>query len=171
MNNLKLLPVLLIFLGVALRLVPHPANFAPITALALFGGVYLPKKYAFVLPWLVLLLSDIFLGFYGATMWFVYGSFFLSGLIGLYVKNHKYISSITGGTVLASVLFFIITNFGVWLSTNMYSKDFNGLIDCYVAAIPFFRNTLMGDLFFTGLFIGGYEVIARFSKNYLPKSL
>jgi hypothetical protein len=170
MNKIKLLPLLLILLGVAMRLVPHPANFAPITAIALFGGMYLPKKYAFILPLLAVFISDLFLGFDKTTIWFVYGSFILSGLIGLYIRNHKAVSSIIAGTVFASVAFFLITNFAVWFNpVSSYTKDFKGLIDCYVAGIPFYRNTLLGDLFFTGLFVGGYEFVTKLGRNYVSK--
>lgn len=169
MNNLKMLPVLLVFLGVAMRLLPHPANFAPITAIALFGGMYLPRKYAFILPIAAVFLSDLWLGFDFGSMWAVYGSFLLSGLIGLYIRKHKSVSTVVLGSVTASVAFFLITNFAVWIGTSMYSKDIAGFINCYVAAIPFYRNTLMGDLFFTGLFVGGYELIQRVLKNKFEK--
>jgi hypothetical protein len=171
MNNLKMLPVLLVFLGVAMRLLPHPANFAPVTAIALFGGMYLPRKYAFILPIAAVFLSDLWLGFDFGSMWAVYGSFLLSGLIGLYIRKHKCVSTVVLGSVTASVAFFLITNFAVWIGTSMYSKDIAGFINCYVAAIPFYRNTLMGDLFFTGLFVGGYELVQYFLKDFYPKML
>lgn len=171
-QGLKLVPIVLILLGIFARLVPHPANFAPITAIALFGGIYLPKKYAFVLPLVAVFISDWIIGFDKTTILFVYGSFILSGLIGLYIRNHKAVSSIITGTVLASVLFFVITNFAVWLNPiSAYKKDLKGLIDCYVAGLPFYRNTLMGDLFFSGLLVGGYELVLRFVKYQLPKKL
>lgn len=170
--NLKLVPVLLIIFAVASRLIPHPANFAPITALALFGGVYLHKKYAFLLPFGALFISDLFLGFYGLEMLWVYGSFFISGLIGLYIRKRKNILTIISGTLFASLLFFLITNFGVWtLPYSWYSKDLAGLIQSYVAGIPFFRGTILGDLFYTGVFFGGYELALFLGKKYLPSKL
>lgn len=166
---MKVFPLLIILLAVLLRLLPHPANVAPITALALFGGVYLERKFAFILPVAAMLISDYFIGFYGMEMLFVYGSFLISGLIGLWIKSHKNIKTIVGGSLLASVLFYLITNFGVWADPrSWYSKDIVGLIDSYIAAIPFFRNTLVGDLFYTGVFFGGYELIFRIAKKYLP---
>lgn len=161
-----ILPGLLILIGVFARLVPHPANFAPITAIALFGGMYLPKKYAFVLPLVAVFLSDLWLGFDFSSMWAVYGSFLLSGVIGLYIRQNKSVSIVITGTVFASVLFFLITNFAVWWGTNMYSKDWVGLINCYIAGIPFYRNTLMGDIFFTTILVGGYELIIKLVKNH-----
>lgn len=157
-------PLLIIIFAVVLRLVPHPANFAPIAAMALFGGVYLNKKYALIVPFVAMLISDYFIGFHN-TMPFVYGSFLLTGVIGLWLRNNKKFPVIVGATLFSSLLFFLITNFGVWLSGGLYPKTFAGLVNAYFYAIPFFRNTLIGDLFYTGLFFGGYEVILRFAKE------
>lgn len=169
---MKLFPLLIILFGTLSRLLPHPPNFAPITAIALFGGVYLPKKYAFILPLVALFISDLFLGFYGTTMLYVYGSFIISGLIGLWLRNHKNPVTILGGTFAASILFYLITNFGVWASpTSWYTRNFQGLIDSYISAIPFFRNTLTGDLFFTLVFFLGYEIAFRLGTKFLPKKL
>ncbi|MBM3209550.1 hypothetical protein FJZ40_04660 [Candidatus Shapirobacteria bacterium] len=161
-------PVLIIAFAVILRLVPHPPNFAPIAGMALFGGIYYSKKYALVIPLIALFISDLFLGFYN-MMPFVYGSFLLTGLIGLWLKNHKDLKNILMGTLLSSVLFFLITNFGVWLAGGIYPKNAVGLSECYILAIPFFRNTVLGDLFFTGLFVGSYEL--ALSLVYKPKKL
>ena len=169
MNNtyIKFIPVLLILIGVLMRLLPHPANFAPITALAFFGAVYLPKRYGFILPIVAIFVSDLFLGFYGITMLFVYGSFLLSGLIGFAIRKHTSFLSVVGGSLLASISFFLITNFGVWVSqSSAYPKTFEGLMLCYMAGVPFFRNTLIGDLFFSGVFFGGYESLKYFMEKY-----
>lgn len=169
---LKLVPLLLIILGVSSRLLPHPDNFAPITAIALFGGVYLPKKYAFIIPLAALFVSDLFLGFYGQTMLFVYASFIISGLMGLMIRNSKNFFTVATTTLTASVLFYLITNFGVWVDPlSSYTKDFNGLIQSYIAAIPFFRNTLMGDLFFTGILFVSYELSYSLSKKFLSNRI
>ncbi|MCL5969874.1 MAG: hypothetical protein M1450_00010 [Patescibacteria group bacterium] len=159
MNKIStiLAPLSIIFFAVILRLLPHPANFAPIGALALFGGVYLNKKYALILPLLVMLISDFFLGFHN-TMIFVYGSFILMGLIGIWIRKNKNIKNIVFASIFSSILFFIVTNFGVWVM-GWYPKTFQGLISAYVLAIPFFRNTIMGDLFYTGVFFGAYELV------------
>jgi hypothetical protein len=152
-------PMLVILVAALLRFLPHIPNMAPIAAMALFGGVYLDKKYALFLPIVVMLLSDMFLGFHN-TMPFVYGSFLLTGLIGINLKKHNNFKSIVGGALLSSILFFVITNFGVWMMNmgNMYPKTMVGLAQCFVMAIPFFRNTIMGDLFYSGMFFGGYKV-------------
>lgn len=153
-----MLAILMIIGGVFLRLIPHIPNVAPITAMALFGGVYLNKKYALLIPLLIMFISDFFLGFHN-LMFFVYGSFLLTGIIGLQLKKHKSYKFIFISSLVSSTLFFIITNFGVWLVSGMYAKTIAGLVNCYLMAIPFFRNTVFGDLFYTGAFFGGYELV------------
>ena len=168
LEKIKIIPILFILFAVIARLAPHPANFAPITALALFGAVYFPRRYAFILPIGAMLLSDFVIGFYGWTMLFVYGSFLLSGLIGLWVRRQVGVSRVLVGSLAGSLLFFLITNFGVWINpVSSYSKDFGGLIVCYVAGLPFFRNTFLGDLFYVGAFFGGYYLISMVLKKTL----
>ncbi|MCL5003933.1 MAG: hypothetical protein M1352_01535 [Patescibacteria group bacterium] len=147
-----------ILLGALSRLLPHPPNFAPIAALALFGGAYLRKRDAIIIPLLTMLVSDLILsGYYGPTMFYVYGSFILIGLAGLWLRNHKSPFTILSSALLSSVLFFVVTNFGVW-AQGWYPHNLTGLIACYTAAIPFFRNTVLGDLSYTALFFGGFEL-------------
>lgn len=157
-------PVLVIGIAVVLRLTPHPPNFAPISAMALFGGAYLNKRYAFVIPLIAMFISDAFLGLHN-TVPFVYGSFVLSGLIGIWIKNTKTLNNIIIGSVLSSILFYLITNFGVWLVSGMYANTISGLLQSYTLAIPFFRNTLIGDLFYTGIFFGSYELVLYLLKK------
>lgn len=150
----------LIFAGALLRLIPHAPNFAPIAAIALFGGTYLNKKYALIVPILALLASDYFLGFYDFwVMVSVYVSFLIIGLLGLLLRKRKSPLNIFGITITGSLLFFIITNFVVWATTPWYSKTFEGLIKCYWLAIPFLKNTVLGDLFYVGVLFGLYELI------------
>ncbi len=148
--------MLIIILAALFRLLPHPPNMVPIAAMALFGGVYINKKFALLVPLVALFISDIFLGFHG-TMPYVYTGFAVTGLIGIWLKNHKTVGFVAGAALFSSVVFYLLTNFGVWATGTMYTKDLPGLIACYVAAIPFFRNSLMGDMFYTALFFGGYE--------------
>jgi hypothetical protein len=157
---------LFILLAAGLRLIPHAPNFAPITAMALFGACFLDKKYALVFPLVAMLLSDIFLGFHQVMFW-VYGSFILIGFLGMWLKNHKTTKNVILISLSSSILFFIITNFGVWLGP-WYAHNLNGLTSCYVLAIPFFRNTLIGDLFYTGVFFGAYNL---FVLNYKRSAL
>jgi hypothetical protein len=154
----------LILFAAMSRLLPHPANFVPITAIALFGGVYLDKKHTFIVPIAALLISDYFIGFYQGWQW-VYGSFIAIGFIGLWLRNHKEILPVIGASLTGSLLFFIVTNFGVWVSAQSgYAHNVSGLLECYVAAIPFFRNTLAGDLMYVGVLFGVYEL----AKKYVP---
>jgi hypothetical protein len=140
------------------RLLPHPANFTPIAAMALVGGVYFNKRIALVIPLAALVISDIVIGFHN-TIFFVYGSFVLIGVIGLWLKSHKKPLPILGATLLGSTLFFVVTNFGVWLTGGgwFYPRTWQGLIECYTLAIPFFRNTIAGDLVYTGVLFGLFE--------------
>ncbi|MDE3058000.1 MAG: hypothetical protein KGJ59_08595 [Bacteroidota bacterium] len=151
--------VLFVLLAAMSRLLPHPANFTPIAAMALFSGVYLERRFAFVVPIAAMLISDYFLGFYTEMIW-VYGSFLLIAVIGLWLKNHKKPLYILGGTLGSSMLFFVVTNFGVWvMPSSMYPKSFAGLVECYTAAIPFFRSTVEGDVFFVAVLFGLYELV------------
>ena len=155
----------LVVLAALSRLIPHPMNFAPITAIALFGGMYFDKRFAPVLPLLALLISDYFIGFYDGIMW-VYASFIISVGAGMWLKSHKSVPMVVSATVANSILFFIISNFGVWYSELLYPRTFAGLIECYTLALPFFRNTFAGDLFYVAAMFGAYEIVMK----YLPKT-
>ncbi len=157
-----LLAVLLIAFAALSRFVPHPENFTPIAAMALFGGVYFDKRYAFVVPLVAMVVSDYFIGFHNIVP-YVYGSFVLAGLIGIWLKNHKSVGWIVGASLTSSVLFFVVTNFGVWV-TGGYPQNFGGLVECYIAAIPFFRNTVLGDLLYVGVLFGLYESALHFMR-------
>lgn len=153
-----IIATILIALGVAARLLPHEANFAPIAAMALFGAVYLRPKYALTVPLIALIISDMFIGFDSlSSRLVVYGAFVLVGLIGLAVRHHKTVWSVLGGTLAGSVVFYLVTNL-VWLyPATMYTHDITGQISSYYNALPFFRGTLLGDLFYVGLLFGAYE--------------
>lgn len=153
-------PLTIILIAVILRLLPHIPNVSPIAAMALFGGAYLNKRYALIVPLIAMFLSDVFLGFSLITP-FVYGGFLIIGMLGLLVRKHKSVQTVIVASLLASFLFFVITNFAVWAVWNFYPKTIAGLWACYVAALPFFRNTVLGDLFYVGLFFGGYELVMR----------
>jgi hypothetical protein len=144
------------------RLLPHPPNFTPIAAIALFGGVYLDRRAAFIVPLAALLVSDYVLGFYRDIAW-VYGSFVLIGLIGLWLRSHRSLVATAAATLTGSIVFFLVTNFGVWVSSQVtYPKTLAGLVECYVAAIPFFRNSVAGDLVYVALLFGAYEFGMRY---------
>jgi len=140
------------------RLIPHPPNFTAVGAIALFGGAYFTdKKLAFIIPFITMIITDSIIGFH-STVWAVYLSFALIVLIGFGLMDKKKISNIFLASVSASVLFFVITNFAVWLNGTMYPLNPAGLLACYVAAIPFFHYNLLGDLFYVGIMFGAFEL-------------
>jgi hypothetical protein len=161
-NHTRLLALLgAILAAAALRLVPHPPNFSPIAAMALFSGAYVGRRgLAFVAPLAALLLSDAVLGYYRG-MSFVYGSMMLVVVIGWWLSSRRTPLRIGGAAVASSVLFYVLTNFGMWLFSGFYPRTLAGLEACYIAAIPFFQNTLAGDLFFTTLLFGGFAIAER----------
>ena len=164
MNKNLITPGFLLLTGIIIaaaffRLIPHPPNFAPIAAMALFGGAYFNKKWAaFLIPLAAMFVTDLFLGFH-ATMWAVYLSFALIVVIGMMMIKQKKVGNIFFASVTASVTFFVLTNFGVWLSTPYYAKTGTGLAACFTAAIPFFHQTLLSDLFFVAIMFGLYELV------------
>ena len=157
---------ILIALGVSARLLPHPANFAPIAAIALFAGLYLPKRFAIIVPAASLLLSDIVLGFYTwQVVVSVYACFALTGIMGLYLAKQKNFATIALGTILASIIFFLVTNWAVWAFGTMYPHTTSGLMQSYIMALPFFRNSLLGDIFYTTVLVGSMELIQKTSLS------
>ncbi len=155
-----LIGTILILAAAFSRLIPHPMNFAPITAIALFGGMYFDKRVAPVLPLAALIISDYFLGMYSGIIW-VYSAFLLVTFLGMAASNKKSVGLIAGSTVAGSVLFFVVTNFGVWQSGSLYPMTMSGFTACYVAAIPFFRNALVGDLFYVTVLFSAYEFAVK----------
>ncbi len=150
------------------RLIPHPFNFTPIAAMALFGGAcFSNKKIAFIVPLLSMFLSDCLLGFgFHNTIIYVYASFIIITLIGMYMRSNAKTGSIILASLASSLIFFVVTNFGYWAANNPTS-GFSGLIGAYFAAIPFynndifgsfFLNTIVGDLFFNGMLFGSLYV-------------
>ena len=167
----------LILVAAISRLIPHPPNFAPIASLAIFGGTVISnKKYALVLPLGALLLSDILFelftstkGFYDISQTFVYGAFILITFLATKIKTAT-TKNILLACVWSGAIFFILSNFGVWLTGAFYPKTFNGLLECYAAAIPFYKNeffgnmllnTFMSNVFFTSLLFGAYSLVKK----------
>ena len=154
----------IIIFAALMRLVPHYPNFTPVAALALFGGAHLGKRWlAFVIPLAAMFLSDLFLGFHN-FMIPVYVSFLLVVLLGTLLRNNIKIVTVAGGAIAGSILFFLITNFAVWAGSPFYPQTFAGLMQSYTMAIPFFHSSLLGDLFFSGVFFGGFYLV----QNYYP---
>jgi hypothetical protein len=160
--NTRLIALLsAILVAAALRLVPHPPNFTPIGAMALFSGAYLGRRaLAFVAPLGALLLSDLVLGFYHG-MATVYVSTALIAVLGMLALQHRSALRIGSASIVGSLLFFAFTNFGMWWFSGFYPHTLAGLEACYLAAIPFFQNTLAGDLFYAGLLFGGFALAER----------
>ena len=150
----------LIGLGVVARWVPHPPNVTPLTALALFGGAYLSRRWAIGLPLVAVVLSDLVIGLH-ETVAFTWGAFALAGLLGWWVRRQPSAKRIVLGSCAGSMLFFLVTNFGVWLlghQGTMYPQTLDGLVSCYAAALPFLRNTFAGDLMWTAGLFGLYAL-------------
>jgi hypothetical protein len=174
-QNLTIALIAIMIISILMRTVPafHLwPNFTPIAALALFSGTMLwNRKWMFVLPIGAMLISDTIkevtapgTGFY-PDMAYVYASFFAIILIGIAISKRKKPLNILLASIGGSVLFYLVTNFGAWMATSptsliQYSHDFSGLMQSYAAGLPFFRNTLAGDLVFNAVFFGGYYVIA-----------
>lgn len=155
------------------RLLPHPPNFTPVEAVALFGGVYVAdRRLAFLLPLLALLLSDLVLGFavysYGLVysgMAFVYASTALITALGIWwLRQQVTVTRVATGAVASAILFFVITNFGVWLTSGLYPHNASGLLACYIAALPFFHYTLAGALGYSALLFGGFTLARRYAR-------
>lgn len=149
----------LVIAAAMLRIIPHPPNFAPVAAMALFAGAHLAdKRIAFLLPLIAMGLSDAVIGFHDGFV-LVYVCMCIAVAIGIGMRGRLSALMVTGGALLSAVLFFVVTNFGVWLTSGMYPLSAEGLIACYVAAIPFFQYTAAGNLFYAALLFGGYALI------------
>jgi hypothetical protein len=158
-----MLALILIFVGILLRFAPHAPNFTPVAAIAIFSGVYLNKKYSFLIPLVLMIASDLVLGLHNVVV-FTWGSFILVTFLGFWVKKHKSASRILAGSVISSILFYIISNFGVWLM-GWYPRDLAGLVNCYVMALPFLRDFTLATLVYSAVFFGVYELISRSVKE------
>lgn len=151
----------MILAGAASRLIPHPPNFAPIGAMALFGGAcFTRKRWAVVVPLAAMFFSDLVLGLHRLIP-VVYGSFALIVCLGYWLRTRRKLGPIAVATLGSSVLFFVLTNFGVWALGSWYPKTWAGLVACYVAAVPFFRNTLLGDAVYAALLFGGLALAEK----------
>ncbi|HEV1994456.1 MAG TPA: DUF6580 family putative transport protein [Candidatus Acidoferrum sp.] len=163
-----LLALALIVLAAALRIAPHPWNFTPVGAMALFSGAVLKdRRLAFFFPLLALFLGDIFIGFHKLIP-IVYASFLINVAIGLWLRDRRTISRITLATLLGAIQFFVVTNFAVWQFLSGFPHTASGLVACYIAGIPFFWNTLAGDAFYATLLFGSFAIAERFSPALRP---
>lgn len=158
MKKYLILIIALALYGAVARVLPHSPNFAPITALALVGGLYLPRKLAFIVPVAAMLMSDLFIGFYHPLiMVSVYGCLLIATYLGSKAKEYKNFATIVGVTFVSSILFYLVTNTMVWAFGVLYPRTLTGLMESYYLAIPFFKNSLLSDFFYTGVLVGGIE--------------
>jgi hypothetical protein len=160
-NNRYLILAGMVLAAAAVRLLPHPWNFTPIAAMALFGGAqFASKRTAFLMPLTALFLGDLVLGLH-RLMPFVYGCFALTVCLGFWVRRQPRASRIVIASVLSSTVFFLVTNFSAWACLDTYPKNATGLLECYVAGLPFLRNGLLGDLLYAGVLFGGLALAER----------
>lgn len=155
-----MLVVALIGLAVWSRFVPHPANFTALTAVALFGGALLPRRWGVIVPVGAMILSDLVLSVH-ALSFVVWSSFALVALLGRYLSQRRSLQRVVAVSLLSSTLFYVVTNAAVWLEGRMYSYTVSGLVECYMQALPFYRTMLVGDLVYAGVLFGGYALALR----------
>jgi hypothetical protein len=159
-QNLKPLALGLTVLGAVARFLPHPPNFTPVGSVSLFAGARLPRWQAYLVPLILMALSDVFLTFSPATP-FVYASFLISVWIGRRLRSTQSAGRVAAAALASSAQFFLISNFGTWAATAYYPHTVAGLAACYTAAIPFFAYTIAGDLFYTAALFGLYALLTR----------
>ncbi len=150
----------LLGVGIIARLIPHPWNATPVMAIALFGGAHLSKRLSLLVPFLIIAISDFIIGWH-ATIPFTWSALLLTSVIGWWVRRRASGTRIVTGALAGAALFFVLSNFGVWITQQLYPRTAAGLWECYVAAIPFFRATVLGDLVFTTVLFGGYALATR----------
>jgi len=158
------LVLVLILMALAGRMLPHPENFTPVLAVALFGGAMLSGRLAYVVPLAAMFLSDLLLGqAFDAMTLVVYGCFLAAVGIGQWLGRHRTWTRTGVAALGGSLLFFVVTNFAVWVAPSgapaLYPHTFDGLVECYWMALPFFRNSLAGDLFWTAMLFGVFDLL------------
>jgi len=156
----EIVPISLIFILALSRLIPHPYNFTPVLAIGVFSGFYFKQIYlSFFVVIFSMFIGDLFLGFH-STMFFTYISLAVAVILGLYIKYFKFAEILVTGLT-SSICFFLITNFGAWLTLEMYEKNLAGLLKSYVLAIPFFHNTLISTFLYLILLKLLFDFIIR----------
>jgi hypothetical protein len=165
MDANKKIVAAMIGLGACARLLPHPWNLTPILAIAVYAGVQFGKlRTGVIATFLALLLSDLVMGLYRGMGW-VYAAWLIPVLIGRVVRRQPGVTAIAMGALCSSVSFFLITNFAVWAGGHLYPRTAAGLVACYAAAIPFYRNQLLGDAFYTVALFGGHSLIQNLVRR------
>ncbi len=155
-----MLALILMMFGILFRIIPHAPNFTPTVAIALFGAAFLPnRRLAVIMPLALIIISDLFIGLHDIVI-FTWGSVVLASLIGLGLSKGRKTTTVLFGSLASSVVFYLVTNFGVWLA-GWYPPTPQGLLQCYVAGIPFFRNFLAGTLIYSAAFFVTYALAAK----------
>ena len=161
MNPRSKLLIGMILAAAAMRLLPHPSNFTPIGALALFAGAHFDdKRWAFIVPLAAMLLSDLVIGFHGQIP-LVYGAFAVIVAMGFWLKEKKSAMNIAGASIVAGIFFFVVSNLSVWAFDGLYPLTLQGLVTCYIAAIPFFQNELTATLLYSAVLFGGFALAEK----------
>lgn len=164
--NRSLIVVVICAVAIALRIAEIlPSNLSPVAAVALFGAAFMTNRIAgLLIPMGIMIASDAVLGFHSAAP-AVYAGFLIIGLIGLSIRNNPTIVKGIGGAIMGSVIFFLVTNAAVWLTSGFYAPGFAGLIESYTAGLPFFRNTLIGNVVFTVILFAGFKLaVSKFPE-------
>lgn len=157
-----LLAAVMIVLAALLRIAPHPWNFTPIGAMALFSGaMFRDRRIAFALPLAALFAGDLFVGLY-RLMPVIYASFLVNVLIGRWLAGRRTVARIGGAVFLGALQFFLVTNFAMWRAYDTFPHTLGGLGACYLTGLPLFGNTLAGDGFYAAVFFGLFALAERF---------
>lgn len=161
----------MIAIGIAGRIMPHMWNTTPVTAIALFMAAYFGFRYSAAAVVAVMAISDAVIGGYQwQVMVSVYASLFAAAAIGMLIRKDARISTALPAALASSALFFLVTNWAVWQWSPLYAHTWSGLIDSYVMGLPFFRNSLIGDIFYTASFFGAFEIIHAWKPEWLPNT-
>ena len=157
-----MLALIIISFGILTRLVVHTPNFTPVLSLAFLGGMYLKGRQAILVPLALVILSDIIIGFY-PMMILTWGSIVMISALGLWIKETKSLATVLGGSIASAVIFYLVSNFGAWLTLYPHTAD--GLRQCYILAIPFFRSTLVSSVAYSLAFYTAYEWLLKRSQG------
>ncbi len=154
--------ILLVIIGIFSRVIVHTPQFTATLAIALFAGMYLNKRLAWIVPVGMMLVTDMILGFHD-TMLFTYGSMLAISAIGIFLKDRKSFGNVFAGSIGAALLFFVLTNFGAFLT--LYPRTWAGFQECYILAVPFFRSTLLSTVAYSMVLYAGYEALMKYQMG------
>ncbi len=149
---------ILIVVGFMMRLLPHAPNVVPVAAIAIFAGAYLNRKMVPWVPLAIMVISDLIIGLHGVVL-YTWGAFIIIGYMGTWLRERRTPLPIFGAAVVSALVFFVITNFGVALA--WYPHTWQGMVSCYIRALPFLRNTMIGNVLFAFVLFGSYELARK----------